>query len=87
VQSGLLELNELVKVFIVLCQILWLITVTLILYIYQINFYSLVIRAIYLLSISKSPLSIFTCNSAALYALYRINGKYFFFISLTFQII
>ena len=46
VQSGFSELNQLVKIFIVFSQILWLITVILIIYIEQINSFYLVINTI-----------------------------------------
>jgi len=51
VQSGFSELDQLVKIFIVFYQILWLITVILILYIDQINSFHLVTNTISRMSI------------------------------------
>jgi len=51
VQSGFSELDQLVKIFIVFYQILWLITVNLILFTDQINSFHLVISTISWMSI------------------------------------
>ena len=78
VQSGLLELDQLVKMFIVFYQI-WCVTeVILWLCIDQIKFRPLVISAISLMSISILSLSIFKRNSAALYALSNISELSYF---------
>jgi hypothetical protein len=71
------ELDQLVKIFIVFYQTPWMTMAILCLIIHQIIFRPLVISAVSLMSISVLYLSIFTSNSAALYALSNISGTYF----------
>ena len=78
VQSGFLELDQLVNKFIVFCQISFLLMEILWVGIDQINFSYHRCTIYFFISISILSLIISTCNSAALYALSNISATYTF---------
>jgi hypothetical protein len=77
-QSGFSELDQLVKIFIVFSQILWLITVILILYIDQIIFIPLSHKHHFCNVHFNIILKLFTRISAAPFLHTNISGTYFF---------
>ena len=77
-QSGTLELDQLVKIFIFFYQMLWLIMVILRLDINQIKFSPVWHKRYFFMSISILSLSTFTRNPVVVYAIRNICGKYFF---------
>ena len=74
VQSGFSEVDQLGKIFIIICQISWL--KTLILRLYSDHVESAINKHVSLISILILSLSIFTSNPAALYTVSNISLLY-----------
>jgi hypothetical protein len=81
VQSGFAELDQMLKIFIVFYQIMWLITVILVLYINKITFIPLSHKHRFFNIYFNIILKLFTLTSAAMFAHTKLSTTYFFYTS------